>query len=134
VSQENVDIVEHLLRMFSDQDIDGMMDAIDSEVEIDYSESDALDAAVYRGHTACRGFLQGRYEDWENRRFEPMEILDAPPNAVVALGRMRGKGRASGVDVEANSVTVWTLRHGNVSQIKLYRTRAEALKAVGLKE
>jgi ketosteroid isomerase-like protein len=134
MSRTNVEIVERLLRMFSDQDIDGMIEAVDSEVEIDYSESDAPDASVYRGHAACRAFLQGRYEDWEHRSFDAVEIIDAPPNAVIALGRMRGKGRASGVDVEANSVTVWTLRHGKVSQIKLYRTRAEALRAVGLAE
>jgi hypothetical protein len=29
-------------------------------------------------------------------------------------------------------VTLWTLRDGKVSQIKLYQTRADALNAVGL--
>jgi ketosteroid isomerase-like protein len=53
---------------------------------------------------------------------------------VIAVGRMRGTGRASGVRVEADSVTVWMLRDGKVSQIKLYQTRAEALTAVGLEE
>jgi hypothetical protein len=29
-------------------------------------------------------------------------------------------------------VTLWTLRDRKISQIKLYQTRADALKAVGL--
>jgi len=45
---------------------------------------------------------------------------------------MRGRGRASEVAVEAASVTRWTLRDGKISQIKLYQTRHDALKAVGL--
>jgi hypothetical protein len=43
-------------------------------------------------------------------------------------------GRASGVAVEAGSVTVWTLRDGRVIHIKHYKTRTDALEAVGLAE
>ncbi len=132
MSQENVTIVERLLRLYSDQDLDEMLEDVASDVEIDYSESDAPDASVYHGHAACRAFVEGRYEDWADRRFDIVELIDAPPNAVIALGRMRGKGRASGVDVEANSVTVMTLRDGKITRIKLYRTRGEALNAMGL--
>jgi ketosteroid isomerase-like protein len=78
--------------------------------------------------------VQGRYEDFEERSFDAVELIDAPPNAVVAVGRMRGRGRASEVAVEADSVTLWTLRDGKIGQIKLYQTRADALKAVGLVE
>ena len=131
---ENVEIVGRVLRRYSDQDIDGMLRDVHPEVEIDYSESNAPDASVYHGHAACRSFVQGRYEDFEERSFDPVELIDAPPNAVVAVGRMRGRGRASGVAVEAASVTLWTLRDGKISQIKLYQTRDDALKAVGLQE
>jgi ketosteroid isomerase-like protein len=129
---ENLEIVGRVLRRYSDQDIEGMLADVHSEVEIDYSESNAPDASVYHGHAACRSFVLGRYEDFKERSFDPVELIDAPPNAVVAVGRMRGRGRASEVAVEADSVTLWTLRDGKVSQIKLYQTRADALKAVGL--
>ena len=132
MSQKNVELVKRVLRRFSDQDIEGMFDDVHLEVELDYSGSNAPDALVYHGHAACRAFVQGRYEDWEEREFETVELIDAPPNAVVAVGRMRGRGRTSGVAVEAHSVTAWTLRDGQISHIKLYQTRSEALEAVGL--
>src|SRR5439155_14534304 len=134
MSQENVEIVGRVLRRYSDQKIDGMLRDVHPEVEVDYSESDAPDASVYHGHAACRAFVQGRYEDFDERSFEAVELIDAPPDAVIAVGRMRGKGRASGAAVEARSVTLWTVRDGKISQIKLYRTRADALEAVGLTE
>jgi ketosteroid isomerase-like protein len=132
MSQENVEVVGRVLRRYGDQDIEGMLGGVHSEVEIDYSDSDGPDASVYHGHAACRAFVQGRYEDFEERSFDAVELIDAPPNAVIAVGRMQGRGRASGVVVEADSVTVWTLRDGKVSRIKLYQARDAALKAVGL--
>jgi ketosteroid isomerase-like protein len=129
----NLEIVGRVLRRYSDQDVDEMLSDVHPDVELDYSESDAHDASIYHGYAACRAFVQGRYEDFEERSLELVEVIDAPPNAVVAVGRMRGKGRASGVAVEARSVTLWTLRDGKVSQIKIFQTRAEALDAVGLR-
>lgn len=130
MSQENLEIVGRVLRRYSEQDIDGMLEDLHSDVEIDYSASNAHDASVYRGHAACRAFVQGRFDDFEARNFDIGELVDAPPDAVIAVGRMRGRGRASGVPVEAASVTLWTLRAGKVSQVKLYQTKAEALAAV----
>jgi ketosteroid isomerase-like protein len=132
MSQENVEIVGRVLQRYGNQDIEGMLRDVHAEVEIDYSDSHAPDASVYHGHEACRAFVRGRYEDFEQRSFNATEMIDAPPNSVIAVGRMRGRGRASRAAVQADSVTLWTLRDGQVSRIKLYQTRAEALEAVGL--
>jgi ketosteroid isomerase-like protein len=134
VSQENVEIVGRVLRRYGDQDIEGILAHVHPDVEIDYSDSNAPDASVYHGVAACRTFVKGRYEDFDSRRFDALELIDAPPSAVIAVGRMQGTGRASGVAVEAGSVTVWTLRDGKVRRVKLYQSRAQALKAVGLEE
>jgi ketosteroid isomerase-like protein len=134
MSQENVEIVGRVLRRYGDRDIEGILADVHPEVEIDYSDSHAPDASVYHGHAACRAFVKGRYEDFERRSFDAVELIDAPPSAVIAVGRMQGTGRASGVAVEAGSVTLWTLRDGKVERIKLYQTRTEALKAVGRAE
>ena len=134
MSQENVEMVGRVLRCWGEQDIEGMLSDVHPKVEIDYSDSNAPDASVYHGHAECRAFVQSRFEDFEERRFEALELIDAPPDAVIAVGRMRGRGRASGVAVEAGSVTLWSLLDGKVGRIKLYQTRDEALEAVGLAE
>jgi ketosteroid isomerase-like protein len=134
MSQENVEIVTRLLRLYGDQDVDALLREVHCDVEIDYSDSNAPDASVYRGQEACRTFVQGRYEDFADRSFEVVELIDATPTAVIAVGRMRGRGRASGVAVEAGSVTLWSLRDGKVSEIRLCQSREDALKAVGLEE
>jgi len=129
-----VEIVGRVLRCFSDQDIDGALGDVHTDVEIDYSGSTAPDASVYRGHAACRAFVLGRYEGFQERSFDAVELIDAPPDVVIAIGRMRGKGAASEVEVEASSVTAWTLRDRKVSRIRFHQTRGDALKTVGLEE
>jgi ketosteroid isomerase-like protein len=129
---KNVEIVGRVLRRYGDRDIAGILEDLHQDVEIDYSESDAPDASIYHGHAGCLTFVRDRYEDFEERSFDIVELIDAPPEAVVAVGRMRGTGRASGAAVQARSFTLWKLRDGKVSQMKLYRSREDALEAVRL--
>lgn len=63
---------------------------------------------------------------------EPLEYI-AHGDAVVVPHELRAWGR-SGVEVEARSVVVFTIRDGRIIEMRLYRQRAEALKAVGLEE
>jgi ketosteroid isomerase-like protein len=131
MSQQNVEIVRRVLRSYNDQDINAAVEDIDPDAELDYSSSDAPDSAVYHGHAGWRAFAQGRWESWSERHLDVDELIDAAPDTVVVVGRMRGQGRASGVAVQARSATVWTLREGKVTATKFYPTSDEALKAVG---
>jgi ketosteroid isomerase-like protein len=48
---------------------------------------------------------------------------------------VRGRGRASGIEVEARSgAAVWTMREGKIVRVVWFPTRAEALEAAGLSE
>jgi len=62
-------------------------------------------------------------------RFDTTEVIDALPDTLVVVPRMLGRGRVSGVEVQAHGASVWTLRDGVVTA---HQTRDEALEAVGL--
>ena len=51
---------------------------------------------------------------------------------VVVVNRVRGRGRGSGVEVDATGAQLWTITGGKVRSVKLYQSKAEALEAVGL--
>jgi hypothetical protein len=42
--------------------------------------------------------------------------------------------KASGAEITNRFVTVWGVRQGKVTYLDAYRTKAEALEAVGLRE
>ena len=51
---------------------------------------------------------------------------------MVSYHRMRGTGRESGVEMQADYAYVWTFRDGRIVRIRSYGNTAEALEAAGL--
>jgi ketosteroid isomerase-like protein len=79
-------------------------------------------------------------DDWERwaSAFEELkvtfeEIIDAG-DQVVVVAHHQGRGRGSGVEVDARFYEVYTLREGKVSRVDEYTEREEALEAAGLSE
>src|SRR5436190_23503903 len=70
MSQENLEVVRRVMQRYAEQDIDGGLAHLDPEVVYDWSNSDAPDRGVYTGHTAVRGWMQGRDEALEERRLD----------------------------------------------------------------
>jgi ketosteroid isomerase-like protein len=134
VSQENVDIVRRSLAKINEGDFDAALADVAAGAELDWSASEGPDSGVYRGPAEWRKFLTSLLEAWTDLRLHQTEVIDVPPDTVVAVGRTRLRGRASGVEVAAFGAFVWTLRDGQVTSQTMYQTRDQALKAVGLEE
>jgi len=61
------------------------------------------------------------------------EWIDAGDD-VIAVLRSLGRGKRSGVPVEQRQSHVWTLRDGKLRRLRIYPSKTEALKVVGLEE
>jgi ketosteroid isomerase-like protein len=64
---------------------------------------------------------------------EPLEYIEAGDRMVVPY-RFGGRARHTGIEVEFSFVHVFTQRRGKTVRVDVYRSMAEALKAVGLSE
>jgi ketosteroid isomerase-like protein len=62
---------------------------------------------------------------------EATEFVDAGQHVVVGV-RHRGRGKASGIEVDMPQFQVYTLRDGRIIRYRGFRTRAEALGAAGI--
>jgi ketosteroid isomerase-like protein len=79
-------------------------------------------------------------EDWVEKfddvRLEPVEVIDAGDDRVIAV--MRSSGRPKGTSAEAeltlSYAVVCTIRDGKIARGREYWTREEALEAAGLSE
>jgi ketosteroid isomerase-like protein len=134
MSQENVELVKRVLSRLNHRDLDGALADVARDAELDWSRSEALDSGVYHGHTEWRNWMFGRWEELSEMSFDPIEVIDAGPDIVVTVTRFRGRGRASGVEVEAIGAALWTVRSGMVSNLSFYQSKDKALTAAGRAE
>jgi len=90
-----------------------------------------MDGEDYRGHAGVVRWLEDWSSAWSEFSMEPEEFIDAGER-VVAVVRMRAKGRSSGLVLDRQDAVVQELRDGMIVRIDYYNSRDQALKAVGL--
>ena len=136
MSEENVEIVRQVYEAAARRDTAAVLALYDPEVEWDVSRSPLarlVGEGVYHGHEGLRRFFRAYHDAWENVRYEPEELIDAGDH-VISVDHERGRGRASGVDVELTQYAVWTIREDKVVRGVWFPARDEALEAAGLSE
>jgi ketosteroid isomerase-like protein len=70
------------------------------------------------------------YEAFEDYEEDCEELIEAGEHVISVLTG-RGRGRASGTDVEMPFFIVWTIRDGKVVRLVWFPTRTDALEAAG---
>jgi ketosteroid isomerase-like protein len=72
--------------------------------------------------------------DWESLRFEPEELIRIDDDRLVSVGRMTGRGRASGATVDTPWAVVLAIEDGLVRREEIFQDRGKAFEAAGLSE
>ena len=128
MSQENVEVVRRSFDAYRHGDLDAALS--DAHPEITW---DPYEEAPMQGLDAVRGQLARWESDWEELETTPEEFIDAG-DRVVVVAHYRGRGRGGGIDVDARSYLVYTLRAGKLIGMQEFIERREAMEAAGLEE
>jgi ketosteroid isomerase-like protein len=132
MSQENVEVVRAAMEAFNRRDGEGFGAFLARDAEIVPVRA-ALEGTAYRGPDAAAQYCAAVDESWETLRWEVEEFRDGV-GWVLVLGRIRGRGRDSGAEIDARAGWVALFRAGLVTNFHTYADRADALHAVGLRE
>ena len=130
MSQENVEVVRGGFETLTAGEPD--FSIYHSEL-VYHPRADEPDPSPHIGREAFERLALGFLESFPYLEFEVEELIDAG-DLVIASTVMHGRGSASGADVTDAYVFVYRLRDGLIVEGWEYRTRQEALKAVGLTE
>ena len=131
MSRENVEIVKRLNEAFARGDRAAARRLLDPEIEVEYRGQLIDKDATYRGHAGVRQLMESIVENFDDFRVEVEGYIDHDEHVVVAL-HQRALGKHSGVPVDIHIGQVWTLREGKALRWRIYRSKEEALGAVGL--
>jgi ketosteroid isomerase-like protein len=135
MSQENVEIVRRSVELRLRGEFDAWLETIDPDIGWDISAHPLPDVPNYgRGRDAFVTDMLATYmSGWNDYSAELKELVDADDQVVVVLHEI-AKMRDTGVALDRDLVQLWTLRDRRATFLRVFKTKAEALEAVGLSE
>jgi uncharacterized protein len=133
MSQENMETMRRIIDLANAQDVDGVLEFIAADIEA-HPASDQPEVGVLRGRQAYADYVRPWYEEvFEEYLIEVDEFIDSG-DYVVVVGRVRARGRISGLRVGDDEVWLWRFRDGKAVEYRECTTKAHALEAAGLRE
>ena len=139
MSQENVELVrrasEALNRAIANDDLTpALLDLLDQDIDWRAAEGAIDDVGGMRGHDAIRRYLEDWTDGFDNLTLVPQELLEIDDEQVMAVQRLSGRAKQTGIETELTFFAIYTIREGRFVKVREYITREEALEAVGLSE
>ena len=111
-------------------DVDGMLARMAPDFEWRPLEASPV-ARVYRGHEDVRRYVEDWLTTFDGLRIEVEDMSDVA-DRVVAVVHGHGRGRASGLQLDAHFCQVWTVSRGTAMAMEEHKTREEALARLRL--
>jgi ketosteroid isomerase-like protein len=133
MASANVATVETLYAAITDDGIDlASAQLISEEAVYDWSRR-KLDPIVVRGRDSILAALRDLIAPWEPYSVEVEQLFDLG-DRVLALAIVRGRGRASGIELSSRVAHLWEFRDEKVVAMVYYPEREEALAELGLRQ
>jgi uncharacterized protein len=109
--------------------------ALDRDLLTDDAEwvnpDDAVEPGTRRGADSFLEAIASVFEGWEESIFEIERVIERGDD-VIALGELRTRGRATGIESTYSHGEIWTFTDGKVARMRWFNTHAETLAAAGV--
>ena len=136
MSQESVEVVRAAFVAWNAGELLDVLSRFHPRV-VYHPRADEPDPSPHIGRDAYERLVYGFVDSFSEVTFEVLELIDAGDHVIASTvlhAVLRGQGSASGAGVSDTYVFVYKVRDGLVAEGWEYRTKQEALEAVGLSE
>jgi ketosteroid isomerase-like protein len=134
MSEENVEVARRGFEIYNTHDVRALRGILTEDVEFRTFLEGRADAEPLYGHEGIEEWQRSESETWNSLKVETEEFRDLGENRVLVTGRVRGRGRASGIELDVPAAWILEMRGSKVCAFHAYVSRAEALEAAGLSE
>jgi ketosteroid isomerase-like protein len=131
VSREHLEIAKRCVDAFDRRDLDELAETVTADYEWVGAFLGTVEGGSYRGREGMARYFAEAEQTWESFSVTGEEFRDLD-DRVLVLGRMEGRGRSSGVEVDTPYTMIVEFHEGKVSRSRAYLDHAEALRAAGL--
>jgi ketosteroid isomerase-like protein len=130
-AQRNVELLRTVEEAFNRRDLETAIGAYDPAAEWQMAREDP-DTATLHGAEAITRLWESWLESYPDLRVEAQEVIPAGDRVFVWV-QIRGRGAASGAEVEQEEAYVYTFSNGKITRVEEYFDRQEGLEAAGVR-
>ena len=129
MSHQNVEAFKRAIAAATRGNVEALLEELDPEVEWHSAILVPLTgtATVYRGHAGVKEMFQDFYDTFATIDVEFTEIRDLG-DRVVAIGRIRTRGKESGAETESPWGYVAEFKNGKALRVRTYLHPKDALE------
>ena len=133
MSRENVEIIRSAVEAFNSEGPEAAGRTFFADDVEFHDPPDSPSPRVARGREEVRSQFNSFNETWEQHTTEPQEIRAVGADKVLLVSVEHFTGR-DGIELDAPSASIFTLRDGRVIRWQTFWDKQRALEAVGLSE
>lgn len=128
MSRENVDTLRAGYEAFQKGDLEAALGFIDPEIEVTDHDRTLDTPREYQGPEGVVQIAADAAETFDDHRFEP-EGFEAIGDQVMVTVRRRGRGKASGIEVDELQWHLWEFRRGKAVRLRTFVSPDQAREA-----
>src|SRR5215207_11205931 len=113
MSRENVEIVRDAGVAFNRGDLDAWFEYWADDRAVEGAPDDR---GPMHGKEASRAYVQDWLDTFDRFTARPVELIDAGENQVVAVIRISGRAKLSGVETDLTYAAVYGIRDGRIAR------------------
>jgi ketosteroid isomerase-like protein len=132
MSEENVDIIRRAFAAYTAGDIDGVLQLCSEDIVITQAPEVPGVPQKLTGHDGVLEAFGLWPQQWDDYRVQIERVVADPGEYVVVATRQSGRGKQSGVAVEAEFAFLFAVRDGKIAEWRIFVRERQALAAVGL--
>ena len=131
MAEDNVSLVRRGYEAWNRGDLEGIIARLDPEIQ--WIGHPALpESGPLRGPAEVRRWMEQFREAWDETAVLPEDLIEQG-DQVIALVRISGRGRGSGLEISGGlDAHVWTFRAGKAIRVRMYQGTRDAARDTGL--
>jgi ketosteroid isomerase-like protein len=131
MSQENVGLARNAVAAFNRRDVPALVEMVTDDFQW-VTWTGTVESTVYQGAGGLASYFRDA-DVWEVLNLEVGEFRDLGAEVLV-VGMFPARGGGSGVEIHAPYYSAFFMTDGKLARVLSFRTEAEALEAVRLRD
>ena len=131
MSQDNLGLARNAVAAFNRRDVPALVEMVTDDFQW-VTWTGTVESTVYHGADGLASYFRDS-DVWEVLDLEAQEFRDLG-DEVLVVGMFHARGGGSGVEIHAPYYSAFFMTGGKLARVLSFRTEAEVLEAVGLRE